>query len=78
MSFKHLNRHKTRRKNTDPLRKIVGKAPIPSLAALGYTVEGDLLECGHVMHPAEDMVGRVYSRKKRRCNLCAVVLAKQE
>ena len=43
-----------------PLRKIVGKDRWM-----------DVLECGHTVPEASDIIGRVYTRKQRRCWKCA-------
>jgi len=62
-------RQAVKRVNRAPLRQIVGEAPWLTMAD-GHQLMGDLLACGHVMPPAEDMMGRVYGRKRRRCGEC--------
>jgi hypothetical protein len=50
-----------------PLRKIV--AETMKEVAPGVSVPRDVLECGHMVPPAHDMIGRTYpaSRRCRRC-----------
>ncbi len=52
--------------NTDPLRKVIGDAPV---AADLTTMHGEQLECLHVIVPREDFMGPTVA-KHRRCWRC--------
>jgi hypothetical protein len=57
-----------------PLRKIVGYRMVPLTLAGGiaseYSVEHEVLECGHTMRPRSDFVGET-NANARRCRQCA-------
>lgn len=51
-----------------PLRKVVGDAWEEILH--GHEIRRDLLECGHTVGQASDMIGDTYPAR-RRCRECA-------
>lgn len=55
-------------KNRYPLRKVVERGII--IEWMGHTpIYGNKLECGHIIRPARDFYGEIFSQRQR-CRLC--------
>jgi hypothetical protein len=52
-----------------PMRKITGETWVTIAGIEGRTFRRDLLECGHTVRPAHDMIGETYPAS-RRCGKC--------
>ena len=51
-------------------KKIIGTGTVLRMAN-GFELQGDQLECGHVVHFAEDRGGNIiHHRKRRKCVHC--------